>query len=139
MDVREVVFAVVALVGVALLLYGLSMPSFTAELVVDEPVPESEVDEDEVVAYEALSSENQAAFDRALERDGETNYQHGRWRAEAVTYEGQYYPTSTWGGENAWRLYAIIAGWIVIGIGVAGVGGLRAIQWWKQSRESDAG
>lgn len=139
MDTREVLFGAVAVVGVALLLYGLSMPSFTGELVVDEPVSDSEVDQDEVVAYEDLSSENRAAFDRALEGDGETNYQHHRWNAEAVAYEGQYYPTSTSGGENAWRLYATIGGWIVIAIGVAGIGGLRAMKWLRQSSGSNAG
>jgi hypothetical protein len=112
------------------------MPSFTSELIVDDPVSEIEIGQDDVVAYAALSSENRAAFDRALAGGGETNYRHHRWRGQAVAYEGEYYPTSTWGGENAWRLYTIIAGWLVVGVGAAGLGGRRAIEWWQQSRES---
>ena len=134
MDRRELAMGAIALLGVALVLYGMTMPEFVGGLNVDGPIDESSVGNYDVTAYEDLNAENRELFDSALANDGSTNYYDGDWDADVVAYDGKHYRTLTWGGGNGRRTWTMNVGGVLTALGVGSFTGLGLVKRWKRTR-----
>jgi len=130
---RDVALGLLLVAGVILYGWGTSVPEATLTIHIEGPIDQSAVDAEDVVAYQALSSEDQRAFDEARTGDGSANLGQRDWGADVVEFDDEYYNVQQWGSTNAWRIVPIGGGSILAILAGAGLVGVRFLNWFRES------
>jgi hypothetical protein len=131
----ELTFGVLVVLGLALAGYGFVQPSHEVGICVDGDVDADRLEGSDPLAYDGLSTEAKALFDRARADGGCVEYwPPEKWSEDRalVRHEGQVYDVSVYASEmNAGQLLPLVGGWVLFGLGAAGLGVTLVVRWWR--------